>query len=332
MTKKVVIIGAGIAGLSTGFYAQKNGFSSEIYEMHTIPGGVCTSWKRGEYLFDHCLHWVIGCNKSTSLYSVFKDLGISDGVEFYYTKVFRHIISGSNSIKVYTDINLFEEELLKQYPHEKKGIKKYLELVRKYTLFKPPMDGDFGDLSFLDYLKMIPFIPSFMSLKSITIEKFLNKLFKGSDIKEMLFRLFPVKNMPAIMAVLPLSYMHVKEGGYPLGGSLRFAQVIEKRYKEMGGEIHYNSKVKKIITKNNKVTGIELEDGRVVLADIVVSACDGRSTIFNMLDGKYVSNKIAKFYKNPKLWPPLISISLGINKDFSNKAEITDIKLKKPIL
>jgi len=56
MTKKVVIIGAGIAGLSTGFYAQKNGFSSEIYEMHTIPGGVCTSWKRGEYLFDHCLH------------------------------------------------------------------------------------------------------------------------------------------------------------------------------------------------------------------------------------------------------------------------------------
>ena len=95
--KKIIIIGAGISGLSTGCYAQITGFTSEIFEMHTIPGGVCTSWKRGDYLFDHCLHWVIGSNKGTNLYPIFKDLGISENIDFYHTDIFRVILSANSA-------------------------------------------------------------------------------------------------------------------------------------------------------------------------------------------------------------------------------------------
>ena len=63
--KKVVIIGAGIAGLTCGIYAQKNGFETEIYEQHTIPGGECTGWDRGGYHFDGCLHWLVGSKPGT---------------------------------------------------------------------------------------------------------------------------------------------------------------------------------------------------------------------------------------------------------------------------
>jgi phytoene dehydrogenase-like protein len=44
---KVIIIGAGVSGLSVGCYLQMNGFDTEIFEMHNLPGGVCTAWKRG---------------------------------------------------------------------------------------------------------------------------------------------------------------------------------------------------------------------------------------------------------------------------------------------
>jgi phytoene dehydrogenase-like protein len=44
--KKVIIIGAGIAGLSAGCYLQMNGYDTEIFELHNIPGGLCTGWKR----------------------------------------------------------------------------------------------------------------------------------------------------------------------------------------------------------------------------------------------------------------------------------------------
>ncbi|HHU29870.1 MAG TPA: NAD(P)/FAD-dependent oxidoreductase [Firmicutes bacterium] len=92
------MIGAGIAGLSTGCYAQMNNYQSEIYEMHSTPGGVCTSWKRGDYLFDHCLHWVIGSNRETSLYPIFKELGIADSIDFFYTDKFRVISLNDRTI------------------------------------------------------------------------------------------------------------------------------------------------------------------------------------------------------------------------------------------
>jgi len=329
--KKIIIIGAGISGLSTGCYAQITGFTSEIFEMHTIPGGVCTSWKRGDYLFDHCLHWVIGSNKGTNLYPIFKDLGISENIDFYYTDIFRVIKLNNKTLNIYTDINKFESELIRLFPDEKRGINKYLKLVRKFTNFNPPMDGDFGNFGFINTVKMLTFMVSFIKLKSITIEDYLSKLFKNDELNEMLFRLFPVKKMPAIMAIMPLSFMNNKEGGYPLGGSLNFAQTIEKKYFDLGGKINYKSKVKKINVTNGCVNGIILEDGKFVAADIVISACDGKSVLFDMLQEKYLTNKIRKYYDTPELWPPIISISLGINRNLSNIGEITDFKLKTPI-
>jgi len=52
MGKSVIIVGAGIAGLSAGCYSMKNGFQTTIFESHSIPGGLCTAWKRKGYTFD----------------------------------------------------------------------------------------------------------------------------------------------------------------------------------------------------------------------------------------------------------------------------------------
>ncbi len=49
MPKSIIIIGAGMAGLSAGCYAQMNGYTTHIFEQHGSPGGVCTSWKRKGY-------------------------------------------------------------------------------------------------------------------------------------------------------------------------------------------------------------------------------------------------------------------------------------------
>lgn len=329
--KKLAIIGGGIAGLSTGCYAQMNGFQSEIYEMHSLPGGVCTSWKRGDFLFDHCLHWVLGSNNNTHLYPIFKELGISDNIQFHYPEIFRVVHLSDKTLTAYTNIDRFEKELLRLFPEEKKGIKKYSNILRKYIEFNPPMDGDFGNFGIKGFIKLIPFMPSFIKLKNISIEDYLDKLFRNSDLKQMLFRLFPVKKLPAIMAVMPLSYMHKKEGGYPLGGSLNFAKAIENKYKTLNGNIYYKSKVRKITIENNCAKGIELENGEKIFADIIVSACDGRSVLFNMLPEKYISKKLFRIYNNPSLWPPIISISLGVNRDFSHLPEINEFKLNNPV-
>ena len=58
--RSIAIIGAGVAGLATGCYAQMNGYHTQIFDMHGLPGGVCTSWRRDGYVFDGCLQWLMG--------------------------------------------------------------------------------------------------------------------------------------------------------------------------------------------------------------------------------------------------------------------------------
>jgi len=52
MSKKVIIVGAGIAGLTAAVYAKRSGFDVTLIEQHSIVGGMCTSWKRKGYLFE----------------------------------------------------------------------------------------------------------------------------------------------------------------------------------------------------------------------------------------------------------------------------------------
>ena len=63
--KSILIIGAGIAGLSAGCYGQMNGYSTRIFELNTLPGGLCTSWTRRGFTFDGCIHWLIGTKEKT---------------------------------------------------------------------------------------------------------------------------------------------------------------------------------------------------------------------------------------------------------------------------
>ncbi|MCK5047636.1 MAG: oleate hydratase, partial [Candidatus Heimdallarchaeota archaeon] len=105
--KKVVIIGAGIAGLSAGCYLQMNGYKSEIFELHDISGGLCTSWERKGYTFDGCIHWLVGSSPANSLYDIWTELGgIDKKTEFIDSEVFTRIEGKDGKyFTVYTDVD-----------------------------------------------------------------------------------------------------------------------------------------------------------------------------------------------------------------------------------
>jgi phytoene dehydrogenase-like protein len=68
--------------------------------------------------------------------------------------------------------------------------------------------------------------------------------------------------------------------------------------------------------ENDKAVGVQLSDGSEHRGDIVVSAADGRTTIFNMLDGKFINKKVRGYYEKLGLFPPLIYVGLGVNRSF----------------
>ncbi|CAG0966401.1 4,4'-diapophytoene desaturase (4,4'-diapolycopene-forming) [Methanosarcinales archaeon] len=72
MQKSIIIIGAGMGGLASGIFGQLNGYRTQIFEMHSIPGGQCTSWKRKGYTFDVCIHHLFGCGPGTKINGLWK--------------------------------------------------------------------------------------------------------------------------------------------------------------------------------------------------------------------------------------------------------------------
>src|SRR5512143_3742717 len=99
MEKRMLIIGAGIAGLSTGCYALMNGYNTIIFEMHTIPGGLCTAWKRKGYTFDISMHNFIG-SKPGIFNQMWQELGVLKGREFFYHDELARIESGRKSLDI----------------------------------------------------------------------------------------------------------------------------------------------------------------------------------------------------------------------------------------
>ena len=90
----------------------------------------------------------------------------------------------------------------------------------------------------------------------------------------------------------------------------------------------YNSTVKEIIVENNRAVGVRLTNGRELRADVVVSAGDGHSTIYNLLGGRYLDKKLTERFQNWKLISPIVTISYGVKQEFPNEPPLNFLLLE----
>lgn len=141
-----------------------------------------------------------------------------------------------------------------------------------------------------------------------------SRKFRNEKLLYFLMKLFGDQNFSALVFILMLGWFHDRNAGYLAGGSLPIAMRMTRRYKDLGGTLTLNTRVDRIIVENNRATGVRLSNGRELPADIVISAADGHTTLFHMLDGKYVTPPFENAYKNWKLFSPFVQISFGVNE------------------
>jgi phytoene dehydrogenase-like protein len=139
-------------------------------------------------------------------------------------------------------------------------------------------------------------------------------------------------NMTMFFIIITLAWKHNKYAGYPVGGSMKWARLMEQAYLNSGGVINYNSKTIKIITSGNAATGVILENGTAYRSDIIVSAADGYTTIFDMLEGKYVDEQINDYYENYEVMPSYVQVSLGIARKFDNEPQTVAFPLEQTLI
>jgi phytoene dehydrogenase-like protein len=89
--------------------------------------------------------------------------------------------------------------------------------------------------------------------------------------------------------------------------------------------------VEEILVEEDRAVGVRLRDGREHRANAVVSAADGRSTIFQMLGGRYLNAKIRSRYASWKTFDPLLMISYGVALEFPDEPPFATILLEQPM-
>jgi len=138
--KKVIIIGGGIAGLSTGCYMQMNDYDCQILEMSQNPGGLCTAWKRKGYTFDGCIHWLVGSSPTEELYKLWQELGVIKSNNFINFDDAGRYEDGSGKVfTLYTDFGKLREEIMRFAPEDIETIDEFISAVKEISKYKMPI-------------------------------------------------------------------------------------------------------------------------------------------------------------------------------------------------
>jgi phytoene dehydrogenase-like protein len=317
----IIIIGAGFAGLAAGIYAQMNGYKTQIFELHDKPGGLCTSWNRKGYTIDACIHWLVGSSPQSNMHDMWEEVGLTQGREFVYMDEYTHFeCPDGRTLTFYRDVDKLEKHLIEFSPQDTEQIKKFTNGIRICLKFDQPS----GKTPLVVRLfKQIRLFLTFAAYgkKIQDWMKMTGKEFAAGFKDPLLKNAFDeiwIPEFSIFFMFFTFAYLHKRNAGYPIGGSLPMSKALESRYKALGGTINYKNRVEKILIEDGRAAGIRLIDGTEYRSGKVVSAADGFSTIFKMLEGKYTDEKIRNIYDKWALFPPLIFIGIGVRRKFDD--------------
>jgi len=333
--EKVIIIGGGIAGLACGCYLQMNGIQTEILEAGLLPGGLCTAWHRGPYVFDGCLRWLIGTRPPSAFHQIWQELGAIIGRRILdHNEILRVEDANGKTLAVPSDLDELAREFKRIAPEDSVLIDKLVRAARRCAPLEPPLDKPVELMTHREKmrtgLRYLPMLPVILRWKNRPITSYL-ACYKNDFLREALKAIASNEHMSALVLVMVLAFRTRNNCGFVAGGSWDFAMAIANRYTRLGGTVRYKARVASVIVENHRATGVRCDDGTVIPAATVVSCADGHTTIFKMLDGRFVDKKIRYLYENCRPFPAIIQVSLGIKIVFPDAPHTLNFPLSQPL-
>jgi len=333
----IIIIGAGLAGLSAGCYAQMNGYHAHIFEHHATPGGVATAWKRKGYRIDGGIHFLMGHRPGQSAYELYRELGTAQVNRFLDLPVYGRFTDerSGKSVEITQDLDRLATDLKGFSRADSRTIDDLIagaHVMQDWDMGEMGMSKPPELMSPLDQLivmwKMRRVFKYFTGRYAKPVADYVQTL-HDPWLREVVRNLF-LPEVPVWFILMLLGLLAERQMGLLEGGSLNFILSIEKRYKDLGGQVTYKATVQEILVESDRAVGVRLADSSEHRADVVISAADGYSTIFKMLGGKYVDDKIQARYTNWRLTRPLLMVSFGLAREFRDEPWLSIIKLKHP--
>ena len=235
----VIIIGAGLGGLTSGAKLAREGKKVLVIEQHSKPGGCATTFKRGDYTLEVGLHEMNGPSPSDMKTRVFNDLEVAANVEFIKVPEFYHFTNGRHSLTIPHDPERAREVLAIEFPGETAGIQAYFDQI-----LNPKRKAS---------------IPG--QEKERSIGEFLDSIIGDEDLKLVLlgnlgyFHDDPYSLSLAYYSAAQGSY-YKGGGSFIRGGSQKLSDYLAGYIRNHGGEVLLNTLVTGLITDGRRLTGV----------------------------------------------------------------------------
>ncbi|MFX0085164.1 MAG: phytoene desaturase family protein [Candidatus Hodarchaeota archaeon] len=304
----VIVIGAGLGGLTAGAKLAKKGKKVLLIEQHNKVGGCATTFNRKGKTFEVGLHEMDGLkNENDSKIKIFQELNVFDNVEFVQVPEFYRFIKGDFDIVVPHDIPKAVETFLKAFPEEKDTI-----------------DTFFKDLSVLSEGNM----EKIMKFAMMSVGDYLDDLTSNEILKFALTaNLGYYHDDPySLSAIYFMSaqYSYFTGGGYFIkGGSQTLSDYLAKVILDNGGEVVLEHLVTEIITENDTATGVKFtrkrkgdiqKDMQTAYAQIIVANAAIPNVVNIYLGDTLKNTEYQKMINSLELPSSLFSIYLSFSK------------------
>ena len=300
MKYDIIIIGGGLAGLSSALKLSQSGKKIAVFEKHFMAGGYATNFKRRDndgnlYVFDVALHGIGGLIPGNTFYNHMKGINMVDKVEFLRKKETATIYNNGYEIDVPDTFEKYRDHLVSRYSSYKEKIfdlfKEIYNLKEEMDSGKPPVVYQkMQDISLYDYLKSF-----------IDDEKFIEEF---SFL--WLYYGLPPKKLNALFYMLAWISYHIGGTFYVKGGAGKLSDTFVEEIKKYGGEVYLSNEIVKIDIEGNNVTSVHTKRGNKYEAEKFIFASDPNHLI-NLMDN---NNENVIEYKK-KLNNNDVSISLS---------------------
>ena len=290
---EVVVIGAGLGGLSAASYLAKAGYAVTVLEHHAVPGGYAHEFRRGKYRFEVSLHALDGIDAGGWTQAVFADLDVLSQVEFCRLDPYFVARFPGHEVVGHLDPEKYRDALAVQFPHEAEGLRRLCaDMALVFRQAQQMMETKLAGLSMGGALGRFP---EYAEALALTWSAYLDRFVCDSRLRAMVSALWgylgvPPSRLRATAYIVMWGSYHLTGAGYPVGGSMAMSRALERTIKRHGGKILYRQTVSRIILESGKGVAVETEQGLRVEARMFVSNASPKDTMLRFLDSGSVPN------------------------------------------
>ena len=286
--KKIVVIGSGFGGIAAALRMRAKGYQVTLIEKHPDLGGRARVFKKDGFTYDGGPTVITAPYLFEELFVLFNKK-ISDYVKIVPLDLwYRFVFEDKTTFDYSGNETNMEKEIQKFSKTDVFGYKKLVNFTQKI------FDKGFTELSTKPFNKirfMLKQIPALLKLKSY---QSVYKLVSNYISNEKLRRVFSMH--PLLVGGNPFTttsiytlilYLEKKWGiHYSLGGTGSIVNALEKLMKEEGVEIIKNAEVTEMLSSDNKVEGVQINNKENVYGNYVICNSDPPNVYKNLIKSK----------------------------------------------